>query len=253
MVSHFSSAIPDFSGETDVYAAYGEVLLPFAPWLEIAGALRYADYGSGVGDTLNPKLTLLAVPSPAFSLRASAGTSFRAPSTFQTQGVQTNFVNITDYDGSTTFAGRRTVGDPALKPETSRAVNVGATWQPLTDVAMGVDFFDYAFKDVLRKDNAQAIVDSDPQDVRVQRTSAGTISIVNVAFINADAIDVRGMDLSAHARFDTAMGKLAPFLEATVLLDYEVVNAGVTSDGLGSSEPNQCRRADANVKGCCWC
>ena len=244
---------PDFSGETDVYAAYGEVLLPFASWLEISGALRYADYGSGVGDTLNPKLTLLAVPSPTFSLRASAGTSFRAPSTFQTQGVQTNFVNITDYDGSTTFAGRRTVGDPALKPETSLAVNIGATWQPRHDVALGVDFFDYAFKDVLRKDNAQAIVDSDPQDVRVQRTSAGTISIVNVAFINADAIDVRGMDLSARAGFDTALGKLSPFLEATFLLDYEVVNAGVTSDGLGRlnrtnvGAPTQALKAVAGV------
>ena len=244
---------PNFAGETSVQAAYGELLLPLAPWWEISGALRYADYGAGVGDTLNPKLTLLFVPSAALSLRASAGTSFRAPSTFQTRGVQTNFVNITDFDGATTFAGRRTVGDPALKPETSRAINVGVTWQPRAELALDVDWFDYAFADVLRKDNAQAIVDADPFDARVRRTSAGTISIVNVAFINADAIDVRGVDFSARARLDTALGTLTPFFEGTVLLAYDVVNAGVATDGLGRlnranvGAPTQAFKATAGV------
>ena len=95
-------------------------------------------------------------------------------------------------------------------------MNVGATWHPRGDIEFGVDLFDYAFEDVLRKDNAQAVVDADPFDARVQRTSAGTISIVNVAFINADAIDVRGADLFARGRFDTGWGTLAPFFEGTV-------------------------------------
>ena len=201
---------PNFAGETDVVATYGEVFLPFSRWFEATGALRHTDYGDGVGDTLDPKLTLLAATSPTLALRASVGTSFRAPSTFQTQGVQTNFVNITDHDGSTTFAGRRTVGDANLQPETSRAVNLGATWQSRTGIELSVDYFDYAFEDVLRKDNAQAIVNADPFDARVERTSAGTISIVNVAFINADAIDVRGVDVAARARFDQVWERCAP-------------------------------------------
>ena len=244
---------PNFAGDTDVVATYGEVFLPFSPWFEATGALRYADYGDGVGDSLDPKLTLLAATSPTLSLRASVGTSFRAPSTFQTQGVQTNFVNITDHDGSTTFAGRRTVGDANLKPETSRALNLGATWQPRTDVELSVDYFDYAFEDVLRKDNAQAIVNADPFDPRVERTSAGTISIVNVAFINADAIDVRGMDIAARGRFDSNLGTLRAFFDGTVLLAYDVTNAGVANDGLGRlnranvGAPTQAFKAVAGV------
>ena len=244
---------PNFAGETDVHATYGEVLLPLSPRLEVTGALRYADYGGGVGDTLDPKLTLLAVPSSTLSLRASVGTLFRAPSTSQTQGVQTNFVNITDFDGSTTFAGRRTVGDPNLAPETSRAMNVGATWQPRSDIEFGVDLFDYAFEEVLRKDNAQAIVDADPLDARVQRTSAGTISIVNVAFINADAINVRGAGLFARGRFDTGWGTFAPFFEGAVLFAYDVTNAGGETDGLGKlnranvGAPTQAFKAIAGV------
>ncbi len=243
----------NFAGTTDVNAAYAELLLPFAPSFEITGALRYEDYGGGVGSTLDPKLTVLFVPSPTLSLRASVGTSFRAPSTFQTQGVQTNFVNITDFDGSTTFAGRRTVGDPNLQPETSRALNAGLTWQPRPNAEIGIDCWDYSFENVLRKDNAQAIVNADPLDPRIERTSAGTISIVGVAFINADAIDTRGIDLSARARFDTAWGVVAPFFEGSVLLGYDVTNAGVRSDGLGHlnranvGAPNQVFKGVAGV------
>ena len=244
---------PNFAGETDVVATYGELFLPLSPRFEATGALRYADYGDGVGDSLDPKLTLLAATSPTLSLRASVGTSFRAPSTFQTQGVQTNFVNITDHDGSTTFAGRRTVGDANLKPETSRAVNLGATWQPRTDVELSIDFFDYAFEDVLRKDNAQAIVNANPFDPRVERTSAGTISIVNVAFINADAIDVRGVDIAARASRDSNLGTVRAFFDGTVLLAYDVTNAGVVSDGLSRlnranvGAPTQAFKAVAGV------
>ena len=51
---------------------------------------------------------------------------------------------------------------------------------------------------MLRKENAQAIVNADPFDARIERTSAGTVSIVNVAFINADRIETTGVDLSAR-------------------------------------------------------
>ena len=241
----------NFAGSTDIRGVYGELSLPLAPWAEVTGALRYEDYGGGVGDTLDPKVTVLLTPTPAWAVRASVGTSFRAPSTFQTQGVQTNFVNILDHDGSRTFAGRRTVGDANLQPETSTAFNIGASWRPRRHLEFGLDFWDYAFEDVLRKENAQAIVSADPFDPRIVRTSAGTISIVNVAFINADAIDTRGMDFSARAAFDTRWGELAPFVEGTLLLAYDVTNAGRRIDGLGRlnrgnvGAPNQ--RFKANI------
>ena len=241
----------NFGGETDVYAAYGELWLPFSERVEVTGALRFEDYGSGVGSTLDPKFTLLVAATPTLSLRASAGTSFRAPSTFQTEGVQTNFVNILDFDGSRTFAGRRTVGDPNLQPETSTAFNIGGTWQPRANVEVDLDYWSYSFEDVLRKDNAQAIVNANPFDPRIERTSAGTIAIVNVAFINADAIDTTGIDFGARGDFDTRWGTLSPFLEGALMLSYDVTNAGASIDGLGRlnranvGAPNQ--RLKANV------
>ena len=244
---------PNFAGGTNVHAAYGELALPFTDSVEVHGALRYEDYGGGVGHTFDPKITLLFTPTPTLSLRATAGTSFRAPTTFQTQGVQTNFVNILDHDGSRTFAGRRTVGNPQLRPETSTAFSAGASWQPTDNLTFALDLWDYSFSDVLRKDNAQAIVTADPFDARVQRTSAGTISIVNVAFINADAIDTRGLDFSARANFATAWGVVSPFAEGTVLFAYDVTNAGQRVDGLGRfnrdnvGAPNQVFKANVGL------
>ena len=241
----------NFVGGTDIYAVYGEARLPLASWAEVAGALRFEEYGGGVGNTLDPKLSLFLTPSPSLSLRASVGTSFRAPATFQTQGVQTNFVNIRDFDGSATFAGRRSVGDPNLKPETSTAFSIGGTWQPRDALELDLDYWNYSFKDVLRKDNAQAIVSADPFDPRIQRTSAGTISIVHVAFINADAIDVSGFDFSAYARFDTPFGALSPYVDGTLLLAYDLTDASRRIDGLGrlnranAGAPNQ--RLKVNV------
>ena len=244
---------PDFDASDRVSAAYGEVWLPFSESMEITGALRYEDYGEGVGDTLDPKVTLLYRATDAVSVRGSYSTSFRAPSPFQTRGAQTNFTNIVDHDGSRTFAGRRTLGDPNLKPETSSAFNAGVSWQSTGTWAFNADYWRYSFEDVLRKENAQAIVNADPFDPRVERTSAGTIAIVNVAFINADRIETSGVDVSANAILDTRIGTIEAWAEATWLIEYDVTNAGVAVDALGKlnranvGAPNQRFRAAAGA------
>ena len=244
---------PDFAAQDDVYAAYGELWLPLGDRFEATGALRYEDYGSGVGDTLDPKVTALFRATDALSLRGSFSTSFRAPSPLQTRGAQTNFTNIVDYDGSRTFAGRRTLGDASLRPETSSAFNIGLTWQDAGRWAVNADYWRYSFKHVLRKENAQAIVNADPFDPRIERTSAGTIAIVNAAFINADRIRTTGIDLSATASVPVGGGLLSGWAEATWLLSYDVTNAGRAVDALGKlnranvGAPNQEFKATAGL------
>ena len=239
----------NFEGETDIYAIYGEVLIPVLTWIEITGALRFEDYGDGIGNTFDPKLTVLVRPTDRLSFRGSYSTSFRAPSVFQTAGVQTNFTNILDVDGTRTFAGRRTVGDPTLQPETSTTFNFGATWESANNIKLSVDYFNFSFEDVLTKENAQAIVTADPNDPRIERTSAGTISIVNVAFINADQIKTSGIDVFGRASFETDFGTLSPFLDATYLLEYDVTNNGMTVDALGRLNRSNVGAANQAFKG----
>src|SRR5690606_217964 len=80
---------PDFGGSRDVYAGFVELAIPIVKNLEIQAAVRYEDYGGGV-DTWDPKIAALFRPIPTVTLRGSFGTSFRAPSLFQTLGSQTS-------------------------------------------------------------------------------------------------------------------------------------------------------------------
>ncbi len=227
----------NFSGERDVTALFAEILLPFADNLEVSAAVRYEDYGSGVGDTTDPKLSFLWTPSDALSLRGSIGTSFRAPSVHQLLGAQTNFANISDPNngGSSTFGGNRTIGDPNLEPETSTAFNLGASWA-VANWDIDFDYWDFSFEDVLTRENAQAIVNLNPNDpTRVERTSAGTVAIVNTRFVNATAIDTSGFDLNVRGLFDTSIGLLSPSFSATYVTSYDITTAnGTVIDGAGA-------------------
>ena len=79
---------PDFASSRSVRAAFEELLLPVADSLDMQIAARVEDYGGGL-DSTDPKVTALWRPSYDFAIRASLGTSFRAPSLFQAFGTQT--------------------------------------------------------------------------------------------------------------------------------------------------------------------
>ena len=114
----------------------------------------------------------------------------------------------------------------------SGTFNIGGTWQPTSNIELNVDYWNFSFEDVLAQESAQGIVNADPNDPRIERTSAGTIAIVNTAFINADAIDTSGIDIEARASFDTSFGTFAPFTNISLVLDYDVTTAGVEVDAL---------------------
>ncbi|NOU50463.1 TonB-dependent receptor [Pseudoalteromonas sp. JBTF-M23] len=241
----------NFTGERNVKALFAEVLLPVSENLELGAAVRYEDYGEFGGDTTNPKVSFLWLATEELSFRGTFSTSFRAPSVHQLQGVQTNFANITDpEDGSTTFGGNRTIGDPNLVPETSEALNLGVSYA-YDDFNFDMDYWDFSFEDVLTRESHQAVVNANPNDPsRVVRTSAGTISIVNTKFINAEAIDTSGIDISASTIYRTDYGDYSPQLKATYLLSYDLMDAsGKTTDGLGKLNLNTVGNPSPRLRG----
>ena len=241
----------NFAGDRDVKALFAEVLIPVHEDIELGAAIRYEDYGEFGGDTTDPKFSFLWLATEEFSFRGTFSTSFRAPSVHQLQGVQTNFANITDpEDGSTTFGGNRTIGDPNLVPETSQALNLGMSYA-YEDYTLDIDYWDFSFEDVLTRESHQAVVNANPNDPdRVIRTSAGTISIVNTKFVNAEAIDTSGIDLSASSIYRTEYGDFSPQLKATYLLSYDLMDAsGATTDGLGQLNRNTVGNPSPRLRG----
>ncbi len=241
----------NLSGDRNVTSVFAEVLLPVADTVEASVAVRYEDYGDLGGDTTDPKLSILWYPTDELSFRTSISTSFRAPSVHQVQGAQTNFANITDpNDDSTTFGGNRTIGDPDLVPETSTAFNFGSSFN-VSNWNFDLDYWRFSFEDVLTRESHQAIVNAYPNDPeRVVRTSAGTITIVNTKFINAEAIDTSGIDISALATYETEYGDFSPSISATYLLSYDLTDiSGNTVDGVGQLNRNTVGNPSPELRG----
>lgn len=225
---------PDFSGERQSYAGFGEIVLPVLSTVEIQAAVRH-ERGGGLSTT-DPKVAVLFTPTDALSFRGSYSTSFRAPSIFQTFGTQTSFAQVSDplLGGSNAFISVRSFGDPTLLPETSQAFNFGASLSG-DNFSIDVDYFDFSFENALTQENQQAIIDADPNDPRIIRTAAGTIAQVETAFVNASAIDTSGIDWRARYDIDTSIGTITPNIEGTYVIKYNLADAaGNEIDGAGN-------------------
>lgn len=234
----FVGGNPDYSGSRDVVAVFGEVLLPLSPDLEATLGVRHEDYGGAVGSTTDPKLSLLWTPADPLSLRASASSSFRAPSLHQTQGVQATYSNVRE-DGREFFVPNLTYGNRSLKPETATSLNLGGSVS-LEGWELNLDYWSFRFEDALARENPQEVVNTDAQHIaaggesRVDRTDDGTIARVNTRYINTDEIRTSGFDFSVRGQFQTPAGHLLAGLHATHILEYDITRPdGQKIDGAG--------------------
>lgn len=80
---------------------------------EMEGAPSRVEIGSRTQVSVNPKASVVYLPSESATLRASVGTAFRPPT-------------ITELYGGTAHAGTQTLGNPELAPERTRSFELGA-------------------------------------------------------------------------------------------------------------------------------
>ncbi|MBV1901476.1 MAG: TonB-dependent receptor [Kordiimonadaceae bacterium] len=218
---------PDFGAARAVKAMFAETLIPISNEINLSAAIRYENYGGKIGETLDPKVTVLYRPSENITLRGSYSTSFRAPSVYQIFGVNTSLNQVSDpLTGSTAFIAVRDF--PAapegrdIKEERSSAWNVGVSWRTDSNFSLDLDFWNYVFSDAIIEENHQAVVNADPSGDRVVRGPGGTILKVLVDFTNASSIKTAGMDINARYAFDMPHGVVTPFFEATHVFNYKL-------------------------------
>ena len=217
----------DFQDDRDIVALFAEIAIPLSETLDFSAAIRYEDYGGTIGDTVDPKISLLYRPVDAVALRASASTSFRAPSVFQIGGQLTSLQQVNDpVTGGTAFAAIRSLdpgaGGRDLVPEESEAFNFGASFTPAENLTIDIDYWAFEFTDAIVQTAPQAIVDADPTGPNVLRAPSGTILFVFNNFVNASSIETDGLDLDINYAFDTNFGTIAPFFTATEVFNYDL-------------------------------
>jgi len=227
----------DYEGDQNIVAVFGEFILPISEIGEIQLAGRYEDYGGNIGQTFDPKVSVLLRPLDMLSVRGSISTSFRSPTVYQQFGQGTALVQVTDpaNGGATAFIAARSIGNEDLDPETSRAFNIGATFEPVDNFEIDVDFFDFNFNEVIIPENPQSIINADPMSSQVIRAANGSIVQVNANFVNASSVETSGIDFSAKYKIDSSIGTIVPFVSGTYVTAYDIDDPQAGEiDGAGS-------------------
>jgi outer membrane receptor protein involved in Fe transport len=230
---------PNFEESRTIYAAFAELAVPLHKRLEAQLAARYESYGSGIGESLDPKIALRWEPVDGLVLRGSAGTSFRAPSLSQITSISTINESVADPLNRATipfFTAVVTTPNTALKPEEAVNTNLGVVWTPVPAFTVSLDYWRYDYSDIIVKQNAQAIVNANPNDPRVLRPTGptGLISQVRVSFVNANSVETDGYDITA--RYDVGLGRagaLSLTASATYIASYLANENGVELDLVG--------------------
>jgi len=223
---------PDFGDDRDVNAVFVELALPFTESLNLQLAGRYESYGGGV-DSTDPKATLLWRPTLDFSLRASVGTSFRAPSLFQAFGTQTTLAELIDPNvGTPQFFPVRTQPNPSgspLDPEEADVFNVGVTFSPGEAWEIGIDYWSFDYTNVIIEQNPQAILNAaalgnaQAQSQVVRDPASGLLLRVDSFYANASALETDGLDFTVARELDLAGGgELRAGFDATYIASYDL-------------------------------
>jgi len=213
----------------DVYAIYGEMLVPFGDDIEVQLALRYEDYGEGEGgSTTDPKIGIRWELSDDYQFRGSYGTSFQAPSVRNIAGAGgggsladpiTGDVftagpgSVCDSDVTDTFNVTTTTLGGDLDPQTSTNFNLGIVFDNQDSFVASLDYWNYAYDDLIGPGQSAASILADEcgnsiysPDSRVTRDGNGqVISVVN-AFTNLGGVDADGLDLTAQYIIESVMG-----------------------------------------------
>lgn len=207
-------------------ALFGELALPFHGRFTVQAALRYEDYGSKGGSTVDPKLSTLFNVTDGFALRASWGTSFQAPSIRQVAGTISNAsVNDPPNVGSfnvTVF----TSGSESLKPQSAENLNLGFVINADFGLRLSADYFTYDYEDLI-------LAEGDPQFIvnevragrlpasRVIRDPAGQLRQVFTQFLNRGDASAKGIDVNLRYEpdwFESA--KLAFDAQSTIITEF---------------------------------
>ena len=253
-------ADPTFMLSRDVFAAFGEVLIPVVgsdnaiPGIrrfEVSVAGRLDDY-SDFGSTANPKVGVAWEPFNGLSLRGTYGTSFRPPQLFELNDTAGSVFLFSTVDPTSPTGRTNTIfltgNNPDLNPEKATTWTAGFDFAPTfwNGFSLNFTFFDVNFKDrlatpdritgVLPQEELFApIITRNPDIATVQALfdtpgflnflgdddPANVAAIVDARLNNVAITDIRGFDITAAYSVDTSVGQIGVSLNANHFIDFK--------------------------------
>lgn len=256
--NYIGLSLTAYGGKRDIYATYGEVVLPVTKQLELSAALRYDNY-SDAGSATTPKIGGKWKPLSNLAVRGTYSQGFRAPSS-----PENSAASVAAFGGATvnddvrcaglaglpqatidanckniapTFVQR---GNPDLKPEKSKSTTIGIVWDITPKTSLTADLWQIKRSGLPVIEDPQAAVDGgrvtrDPA-TKLTPNDPGAILSGFVVFQNSDESLTRGLDIEAKHRWDLGgMGKVTTGLTWTHMMTQRVITAsGVVHDFAGT-------------------
>jgi len=251
-------------GHRYITSAFYEVQAPVVDMLELNASGRYDHYSVGFNH-FSPKFGFKFKPIKQLAIRGTYSEGFRAPSVPETSGNVVGFVTYTPNatvsaaHGNNAYVlpyslGLNSVGNPNLKPETSRSFTVGGVFQPTRWISFTVDYYNIKKSNVIYSpaDSTFATlylgngvtagtlpsgigVTLNPVDPEHPGLLA-TPLFVNGSYQNGQSLKTSGIDAQLQATVNLGGDlKWTTNLEGTEILEYKQVNAdGKVYDYLGT-------------------
>jgi len=222
--------------------------------LDLTAAVRGEDYSS-FGRVATPKVGLIYGPNADFTLKASWGKSFKAPTLLQRFQAKSAVLDPESYYGGSTGGPNAAAlelsgGNPdleaerattksisfALHPESLKGLEAELTWfdidytnrvvQPITDYSRAIGNPDYVqFIDYAPTPQAtQNAIDSSAAFYNytgLPYDPNNVVAILYNQYVNIASQRVKGLDLSASNRFDLGGGRLTVRGSATWLVSTQ--------------------------------
>lgn len=232
-----TSAVPQFFRKSDrkVRALFGELLVPVVSAsnrvdgierLQLTLAGRYEHY-SRFGSTFDPKVGVLWSPLTGLRLRASYGTSFRAPLLSQASGVynailfpaQLLYLDPSQGQG----VGLVLQGtNPDVGPETSRNWTLGGEFSPefLPELSLRANYYSIRFDDRIARATSTIVVVGDPAFEPIVDRSPSIADVQSLLDRAAVRLDLSGPGFTNGN---------ATANDVTVVLENRISNTAVTT------------------------
>jgi len=200
--------------------------------LTLAGRLDdYSDFGS----TFNPQFGLEWSPAERWLLRASYGTSYRAPALFELYQPVLTTPSVPFVDprrGNQSAPGTRILGgNPGLDPEESQSLVTGFVFTSLNGLRVGASYWRVLQNTRILRPDVQSIIANEnlfpsritraaPSSADIAAGQPGQILVVDATGLNAGRLDTDGIDFELSDSIATAAGRFTPHLKATWVNEY---------------------------------
>jgi iron complex outermembrane receptor protein len=238
-VAHDRSAAAGFA-ELRLPLVSAEMQVPAVEKLSLTIATRYDAYND-FGGTFNPQFGLVWRPVADLMLRASQGTSFRAPSLFELYAPRLVIPGIRVPDplrnnelSSVTFAAG---GNPELEPIKATSLTAGFEFRPsaLPGLQLSGSYWRIQMQQrvsvlpyfILAANQARfpdRVVRAERTPEDISAGLPGRLTFLDVSRMNFGTLKTSGIDWGAFYTAETAIGRFTQNISATWIDTYDEVN-----------------------------